>query len=54
MLDVIIKNGRVYDGTGNPWTKTDIGIKDGRITFMGNLSSEQAKQTIDANGLAVS
>ncbi|QOS88926.1 N-acyl-D-amino-acid deacylase family protein [Peribacillus sp. JNUCC41] len=54
MLDVIIKNGRVYDGTGNPWTKTDIGIEDGRITLMGNLSSEQAGQTIDANGLAVS
>lgn len=31
MFDVIIKNGQVYDGTENPWTRLDLGIKDGII-----------------------
>ncbi|MGI6130063.1 MAG: hypothetical protein ACOYEO_08275, partial [bacterium] len=31
MFDVLIKNGRIVDGTGNPWFKADIGVKDGKI-----------------------
>ncbi|MBP1993781.1 N-acyl-D-amino-acid deacylase family protein [Paenibacillus eucommiae] len=53
ILDMVIRNGQVYDGTGNPWTKLDIGISGGRIVRMGNLSEEQAKVEIDAEGLAV-
>jgi N-acyl-D-amino-acid deacylase len=54
MFEVLIKNGKVFDGSGNPWTRTDIGIKDGKIRSIGNLSNEQAKTVIDASGLAVS
>ncbi|MED4750560.1 D-aminoacylase [Brevibacillus choshinensis] len=54
MLDIVIRNGQVYDGTGNPWTRLDIGIKDGRIEMLGKLSTQAAAVEIDAEGLAVS
>lgn len=53
MLDIIIKNGRLVDGTGNPWFKTDIGIRDMKIQRVGNLSKVDAKKVIDAQGLFV-
>jgi N-acyl-D-amino-acid deacylase len=53
VLDTKIINGRVYDGSGNPWFYADIGIEDGRIVFVGDLSQAGARQTIDARGLAV-
>lgn len=53
-FDLIIKNGRVIDGTGNPWFKADIGVKDGKITKIGNLTNTIGKKTIDAGGLVVS
>lgn len=54
MYDIVIRNGQVYDGTGNPWTKLDIGIKDGKIAKLGKLNEAKAKVDIDAEGLAVS
>lgn len=54
MLDIIIRNGKVYDGSGNPWTKLDIGISDGKIVQLEKTINEVAKQEIDAKGLAVS
>ncbi|USK36505.1 D-aminoacylase (plasmid) [Bacillus sp. F19] len=54
MYDFIIRGGKIYDGTENPWTKLDLGIKDGIISKIGDLSQEQAEAEIDANGLAVS
>ncbi|MEM2935750.1 MAG: D-aminoacylase [Candidatus Bathyarchaeia archaeon] len=53
MFDVIVKNGKVVDGTGNPWFKADVGIKGGRIVKVGHLSSVEAEGIIDAKGLAV-
>lgn len=53
-FDLIIKNGRVIDGTGNPWFMADIGIKDGKIAKIGNLASAGGKKIIDADGLIVS
>ncbi|MCS0789831.1 D-aminoacylase [Cytobacillus firmus] len=53
MFDLIIKNGRIYDGTENPWTKSDIGIKDGIISKIGDLKNESAKRVIDAEKMAV-
>jgi N-acyl-D-amino-acid deacylase len=53
MLDIIIKNGKIYTGAGNPWFISDIGIKDGIITDIGKLHLD-AKTVIDAKGLAVS
>ncbi len=51
--DVLIKNGRVLDGSGNPWLAMDIGIRGGRIVEMGRLGAAQATRTIDATGLTV-
>ena len=47
-FDVVIRNGRVMDGSGNPWIKTDIGITGGRIAAMGRLPDAKAKTVIDA------
>lgn len=51
--DVVILNGKVIDGSGNPWFWGDVGIKNGIITSIGKLKPEDAKKTIDAKGLVV-
>ncbi|HZY82475.1 MAG TPA: D-aminoacylase [Cyclobacteriaceae bacterium] len=51
--DLIIKNGRVVDGTGSPWFVADIAVKDGKIVVIGRLTGAAAKQTIDATGKVV-
>lgn len=53
MLDTIIKNGRIVDGTGNPWFLGDVGMKNGVITHVGSVDIE-SKEIIDANGQIVS
>jgi N-acyl-D-aspartate/D-glutamate deacylase len=53
MLDVLIKGGTVVDGSGQAPRKADIGIRDGRIAAIGQIS-EAARQTIDAKGRIVS
>lgn len=52
--DLIIKNGKVLDGTGNSWVYADIAVKDGKIIAIGKLKSYAASRTIDATGLIVS
>lgn len=52
-FDLVIKNARIIDGTGNPWFKGDIGIKDGRIAKVGVIADGQAVETIDAKNLIV-
>jgi dihydroorotase/N-acyl-D-amino-acid deacylase len=55
-FDVIIENGRVVDGTGNPWTYGDVGIRGDRIvavTPRGALRTASAKQRVDARGHVV-
>ena len=52
-LDILIKNGKIFDGAGNPWFKADIGVDDGKITNIGDLSSAHADRVIDASGLVV-
>jgi N-acyl-D-amino-acid deacylase len=51
--DIVIRNGHIIDGTGSPWYAGDIGIRDGHIAAIGDLSSAHAKQTIDAAGRVV-
>lgn len=52
--DIIIRNGKIVDGSGNPWFIADVGIKDGKIVRVGNLSEATAEKVIDAKGLIVS
>jgi N-acyl-D-amino-acid deacylase len=51
--DVIVRNGTVYDGTGQPGRRADLGIRGDRVTIVGDLSQAQAKTEIDATGKAV-
>ena len=51
--DVVIRNGRVLDGTGNPWYRADIAISGGRIAAIGDLSNVRARKVVDATGLYV-
>lgn len=51
--DVLIRGGRVLDGTGNPWFLADVAIKDGRIAAIGRLEGAAARRVIDAQGLYV-
>lgn len=52
MYDLVVKNGRVVDGTGLPAYQADVAIKDGRISRIGRIDAE-AKEVIDANGRVV-
>lgn len=51
--DIIIRNGMVYDGSGNNPVKADIGIINDSIAFIGDLSNAKAQKEIDAVGNAV-
>lgn len=51
--DLLIQNGTVIDGTGEPGRRADVGISDGRITAIGDLAGEAASETIDAEGHVV-
>src|SRR5215813_7996691 len=52
-FDVVIRNGRVLDGQGNPWILTDIGIRDGKFAKIGKIET-RGKTEIDATGKYVS
>src|ERR1019366_6163598 len=52
-FDLVITNGHIVDGTGSPWYSGDIGIRDGRIAAIGNLSAAARKRTVDAHGKIV-
>src|SRR5258708_324367 len=51
--DAIIRNGKIIDGTGNPWYRGDIAIQGDRIVVIGNLQNASAKRVIDAGGMIV-
>ncbi|WP_411273077.1 N-acyl-D-amino-acid deacylase family protein [Daejeonella sp.] len=51
IADLIIRNGKVLDGSGNSWFYGDVAIKDGKILRVGNLGELRAAKTIDAKGL---
>jgi len=52
-FDVLIRGGRVLDGTGSPARALDVGIRQGHIVRVGLLKGSQADRTIDATGLYV-
>jgi N-acyl-D-amino-acid deacylase len=47
-FDLLIINGRVLDGSGNPWFRADIGIANGRVAALGRLDRTKAARVIDA------
>jgi N-acyl-D-aspartate/D-glutamate deacylase len=51
-FDLVIRHGTVVDGTGNPWFKADIGVKNDRIAAIGSIT-KKGKLEIDATGLVV-
>ena len=52
--DTIIRNGKVYDGSGSAPILADVGIKADTIVFIGDLKDKTAKEEFDAQGKAVS
>lgn len=52
-FDLLIKNGKIMDGTGNPWFISDLAIRDGRIAEIGIIAAERAARVIDVRGLIV-
>ena len=51
--DIVLRGGRVLDGTGAPWRVADVGIRRDRIVRVGRLGRSRAAQTIDASGCYV-
>lgn len=49
MLDILLRNARIVDGTGNPWFHGSVGVSGDRIAAVGAVSSLPARRTIDLN-----
>lgn len=47
-FDLLISNARIVDGSGNPWFRADIGVRNGRISKIGRLAGQAAARVIDA------
>ena len=52
-FDLIIRNGHIVDGTGSPWYSGDVGVRDGHIAAIGDLSRDTARHVIDAHGMVI-
>jgi dihydroorotase/N-acyl-D-amino-acid deacylase len=53
VYDLLIRGGRIVDGTGSPWYLGDVAVQGDRIAAVGRLAGAQARDTIDATGLVV-
>jgi dihydroorotase/N-acyl-D-amino-acid deacylase len=53
MYDILIRNGKIVDGSGNPWFKGDVAIRGNRIAAVGKLGDAHAGRVIDAKGMVV-
>jgi N-acyl-D-aspartate/D-glutamate deacylase len=51
--DLLIRRGKIVDGTGNPWFVGDVAVRGGRIAAVGRVAPGDSTRTIDANGLVV-
>jgi predicted amidohydrolase YtcJ len=51
--DVLIKNGKIVDGSGNPWFYGDVAVRGETIAAIGKLTGATARETIDAHGLVI-
>lgn len=52
-FDVLLRNGRIVDGTGAPWYRADIGVREGRIVRIGRLTDATANRVLECDGLVV-
>jgi N-acyl-D-aspartate/D-glutamate deacylase len=52
--DLVLRNGRIVDGTGNPWFAGDVAIRGDRIVAIGRVERKRVKREIDATGLVIS
>ena len=52
-VDLLIRNGTIYDGRGGAPVRGDVAVRDGRVIAMGTLSDYSATREVNANGLAV-
>jgi N-acyl-D-aspartate/D-glutamate deacylase len=53
-FDLVVAGGRVVDGSGNPWYRADVGIRQGRIASLGKLAGRTARRRIDVHDQVVS
>ncbi|MEE8199798.1 MAG: hypothetical protein V3R29_01400, partial [Candidatus Acidoferrales bacterium] len=51
--DLLVVNGRLVDGSGNPWERADLAVRGDRIVARGDLEGAPARRVIDATGLVV-
>jgi N-acyl-D-amino-acid deacylase len=51
--DLVIRNGRIVDGTGNPWFRGDVAVRDGKIVAVGRVPAGESREQIDAMGMIV-
>src|SRR4051794_4762463 len=51
--DLVLRGGRVVDGTGNPWVYGDVAVRGDRIVAVGRVPAGPATREIDARGLVV-
>src|SRR6266480_2149869 len=51
--DILIRNGKIIDGTGNNWFYGDVAVKGGKIIGIGRQLNFTAQKTIDATGLII-
>jgi len=50
VYDLLITNARIVDGSGNPWFRGDVAIREGRIARIGRIAPDTAAKVIDARG----
>lgn len=50
VYDLLITNARIVDGSGNPWFRADVAVRDGRIAEIGHIAPDSARKVIDAHG----
>ena len=51
--DIVIRDGRIVDGTGSPWYAGDVAIRGGRIAAIGHLADAPARRIVNARGMVV-
>jgi len=51
--DMVLKNAKIYDGSGNPWYSADIAIAQGKIAGIGSIPADAGRECLDVAGRAV-